>query len=78
MRAARYLDDGEEVDFGELHVFVGRDFVLTVCHGEAPNLAAVRRRKEDRPDLLARGPEAVLYAILDAADIKPPVACRCW
>ncbi|WP_336052796.1 magnesium and cobalt transport protein CorA [Streptomyces sp. CA2R101] len=66
LRAARYLDDPEEVDFGELHVFVGRDFVLTVRHGGAPDLSAVRARMEDTPELLKRGPEAVLYAILDA------------
>ncbi|WP_407288210.1 magnesium and cobalt transport protein CorA [Streptomyces sp. BP-8] len=66
LRAARYLDDAEEVDFGELHVFVGRDFVITVRHGGAPDLSAVRRRMEDAPELLKRGPEAVLYAILDA------------
>lgn len=66
LRAARYLDDAEEVDFGELHVFVGRDFVITVRHGGAPDLSAVRQRMEDTPELLKRGPEAVLYAILDA------------
>ncbi|GAU66924.1 putative magnesium/cobalt transporter CorA [Streptomyces sp. NBRC 110611] len=66
LRAARYLDDREEVDFGELHVFVGRDFVITVRHGGAPDLSAVRHRMEDAPELLKRGPEAVLYAILDA------------
>lgn len=66
LRPARYLDDAEEVDFGELHVFVGRDFVLTVRHSETPDLAVVRRRMESDPGLLARGPEAVLYAILDA------------
>jgi magnesium transporter len=67
LRAARYMDASEEVDFGELHIFVGPDFVITVRHGAAPDLAAVRRRMEDSPDLLKRGPEAVLYAILDAA-----------
>jgi magnesium transporter len=66
LRAARYLDDVEEVHFGELHVFLGKDYVITVRHGESPNLAQVRRRMEDDPELLARGPEAVLYAILDA------------
>ncbi|MFI6054639.1 magnesium and cobalt transport protein CorA [Streptomyces violascens] len=66
LRAARYLDAPEEVDFGELHVFVGRDFVITVRHGAAPDLSAVRRRMEADPELLALGPEAVLYAILDA------------
>jgi magnesium transporter len=76
LRAARYLDDAEEVDFGELHVFVGRDFVITVRHGGAPDLSAVRRRMEATPELLKRGPEAVLYAILDAVvdDYAPVVA----
>ncbi|QLH24784.1 magnesium and cobalt transport protein CorA [Streptomyces sp. Rer75] len=66
LRAARYLDAVEEVDFGELHVFVGPDFVITVRHGAAPDLSAVRARMESTPELLALGPEAVLYAILDA------------
>ncbi|GAB3525604.1 magnesium and cobalt transport protein CorA [Phytohabitans suffuscus] len=66
LRAARYLDDAEEVDFTELHLFVGPNFVLTVRHGAAPDLPAVRRRLEGDPGLLARGPEAVLYAVLDA------------
>ncbi|EFL22471.1 magnesium and cobalt transporter CorA [Streptomyces himastatinicus ATCC 53653] len=67
LRAARYLDAVEEVDFGELHVFVGPDFLITVRHGAAPDLSAVRARMESTPELLALGPEAVLYAILDAA-----------
>lgn len=66
LRAARYLDAQEEVEFGELHVFVGRDFLITVRHGAAPDLSAVRDRMEKTPELLALGPEAVLYAILDA------------
>lgn len=66
LSAARYLDAVEEVDFGELHVFVGPDFVITVRHGAAPDLSAVRRRMEDSPELLRLGPEAVLYAILDS------------
>ncbi|MFC5719143.1 magnesium and cobalt transport protein CorA [Streptomyces gamaensis] len=66
LRAARYLDAPEEVDFGELHLFVGPDFVITVRHGAAPDLSAVRERMEAAPELLALGPEAVLYAILDA------------
>ncbi|MFI0235336.1 magnesium and cobalt transport protein CorA [Streptomyces sp. NPDC016845] len=66
LRAARYLDAPEEVDFGELHVFVGADFVITVRHGAAPDLSAVRHRVEASPELLGLGPEAVLYAILDA------------
>jgi magnesium transporter len=66
LRSAHYRDETEEVDFGELHLFVGPNFVLTVRHNEAPDLAAVRHRLENNPDLLRRGPEAVLYAVLDA------------
>jgi magnesium transporter len=66
LRAARYKDDVEEVEFGEIHVFLGPNFVLTVRHSDAPDLARVRHRMEDDPELLGRGPEAVLYAILDS------------
>ncbi|MEV4119862.1 magnesium/cobalt transporter CorA [Micromonospora sp. NPDC049645] len=65
LRAARYDDLREEVEFSELHLFIGPGFVVTVRHGEAPDLAAVRRRMEIEAQMLARGPEAVLYAILD-------------
>ncbi|TFD80255.1 magnesium and cobalt transport protein CorA [Cryobacterium sp. Sr8] len=65
LRPARYIDAEERVEFGEVHLFVGPDFVLTIRHAEAPNLATVRRRMEENPALLALGPEAVLYAILD-------------
>ncbi|WP_433239840.1 magnesium and cobalt transport protein CorA [Streptosporangium sp. CA-135522] len=66
LRPARYLDEIEEVDFGELHLFVGRNFVISVRHSEAPDLSQVRRRMESDPELLGQGPQAVLYAIMDA------------
>jgi len=62
---ARYLDEVEKVEFGELHVFIGKNFVITVRHAESPNLHLVRRRLENAPELLCMGPEAILYAILD-------------
>ena len=62
---ARYLDDVERVEFGELHVFVGPNFVITVRHAESPDLASVRHRLEADPALLGLGAEAILYAILD-------------
>jgi magnesium transporter len=65
LRPARYLDAPEEVEFSEVHVFVGENFVVTVRHGEAPDLGMVRRRMEEESDLLSRGPEAILYAIMD-------------
>jgi len=65
LRPARYVDSEEEVEFGEVHLFVGRDFVVTVRHSEAPDLGAVRRRLEGDRELLELGAEAILYAILD-------------
>lgn len=65
LRPARYLDVEERVEFGEVHVFVGPDFVVTIRHAESPDLAQVRHRLEASPDLLRLGPESVLYAILD-------------
>jgi magnesium transporter len=66
LRAATYLDREEEVEFGEIHVFVGPNFVLTVRHSRTPDLAVVRHRMEGSQELLALGPEAVLYAIFDS------------
>ncbi|KQZ04986.1 transporter [Microbacterium sp. MEC084] len=72
---ARYVESRETVELGELHVFVGPDFVVTIRHAESPDLARVRKRMEAVPDLLALGPEAVLYAILDeVVDEYEPVA----
>ncbi len=65
LRPARYLDATEEVEFGELHIFTGPDFVVTIRHAETPDLSKVRKRLEQTPELLCLGPEAVLYAILD-------------
>ncbi len=65
LRPARYIDETEDVEFSEIHVFAGPSFVVTVRHGEAPNLAAVRSALETRPDLLRRGPVAILHAIMD-------------
>lgn len=44
---------------------MGKDFVVTIRHAAEPDLTEVRRRPEAEPDLLKRGPLAVLYAILD-------------
>ena len=65
LRPARYIDAREEVEFGEVHIFTGPDFVITVRHAETPNLGDVRSKLERSPHRLALGPEAVLYAIID-------------
>ncbi|WP_407726999.1 magnesium and cobalt transport protein CorA [Rhodococcoides fascians] len=65
LRPARYIDETEKVEFGELHIFLGADFVVTIRHAESPELGLVRHRLEESPELLALGPEAILYGILD-------------
>src|SRR5829696_8496213 len=76
LRAARYIDESETMEFGEIHVFMGSDFVVTVRHSEAPYLREVRRQMEGQPDLLRRGSEAILYAVMDHVvdDYAPVVA----
>ncbi|MEU5666021.1 magnesium/cobalt transporter CorA [Streptomyces longwoodensis] len=61
-----YEPKSDAVSTGEVMVFLGDGFVVTVRHGEGAPLAAVRRRLEHEPHLLAKGPTAVLYAIADA------------
>jgi magnesium transporter len=65
LRPARYLDAPEEVEFGEVHLFVGPNFAITVRHAESPDLGRVRKRLEANPELLGLGPQAVLYAVFD-------------
>ncbi|MGA5700872.1 magnesium and cobalt transport protein CorA [Peterkaempfera bronchialis] len=55
----------EVVSTGEVMVFTGKDFVITVRHGEHGSLRALRRRLEGDTELLAKGPSAVLHAIAD-------------
>jgi magnesium transporter len=75
LRPAHYRDDVEKVEFGEVHLFVGSTFVVTVRRTDRPDLALVRQRLEAAPELLARGPQAVLYAVLDrVVDDYAPVA----
>lgn len=69
LKTMRYDDCGggpEGVtEQGELMIFLGPEFVITVRHGEGSPLHDVRRTLEGRPELLERGPAAVLYAVLD-------------
>ncbi|MFI2185058.1 magnesium and cobalt transport protein CorA [Streptomyces sioyaensis] len=55
----------EVVETGEVMCFTGRDFIVTVRHGGQGSLRALRHRLQDDPELLAKGPSAVLHAIAD-------------
>ncbi|WP_405482542.1 magnesium/cobalt transporter CorA [Streptomyces sp. NBC_00009] len=61
-----YEPDGDKVSSGEVMLFMGDSFVVTVRHGEGAPLKAVRKRLEADPDVLRYGPTAVLYSIADA------------
>ena len=76
LHTARYLDDVEEVEFGEVHVFAGEGFVIVVRHGAASALASARERLEARPELLREGPAAAVWAIMDKIvdDYEPVMA----
>ena len=65
LRTARYDDDAEEVEFGEISVFLAPTFVITVRQGVASELRGARQRLEQRPELLAAGSSSALWAILD-------------
>jgi magnesium transporter len=75
LKSARYLEDSRRVKFGEIHAFLGADFLVTVRYGEASALGDVRRSMENEPALLRLGPAAILYAIMDqVVDDYTPVA----
>jgi magnesium transporter len=65
LKTARYVDSAEPVEIGELMIFVGPRFVVTVRHGEGSPLRDVRHDLEDHPDLLGIGPSSVVYAVAD-------------
>ncbi|BAX93888.1 magnesium transport protein CorA [Mycobacterium shigaense] len=55
----------EIVESGEIMVFVGRDFVVTVRHGGHGGLSDVRKRMDTDIDQMGLGPYAVMHAIAD-------------
>jgi len=64
-RTARYVDETDEVEFGEVSLFLSQRFLITVRQGAASDLRGARQRLERRPELLSEGPAAGLWAILD-------------
>ena len=65
LRTAHYHERQEEVHFGEIHLFAGSNYVITVRHGPGSELASARQRLEARPDLLKLGASSAVWAILD-------------
>jgi magnesium transporter len=75
LRTARYDDDSEQVEFGEIHIFAGVGYAISVRHGQGSELSQARQRLEDRPELLRQGPVSVVWAVLDKVvdDYEPVV-----
>jgi magnesium transporter len=65
LRTAQRLGTPPRLEFGETHVFVGHNYVVTVRHGSLRSHAGLRARCECTPQLLAKGPAYVLYALMD-------------
>jgi magnesium transporter len=76
LKTACYYDDTETVETGEILLFVGHGFIVSVRHGPASSLAEVRKETEKRKDLMRCGPGAVLHAIVDRVvdDYEPVIA----
>jgi magnesium transporter len=76
LKTAKYHDDTETVEIGEINLFVGQGFLISVRHGGPSPLADVRKQIEARPDMLKCGPGAVMHAIIDRVvdDYEPVLA----
>lgn len=61
-----YEPRSDTVTSGEIMIFLGDSFAVTVRHGKGAPLAVVRNRLEREPELLGEGPTSVLYAVSDA------------
>ena len=66
LKTLRYLEETSDIETGEVMVFLGDRFVVTVRRGEANPLALVRHRLEADPDKLRHGEIAVLHAVMDS------------
>jgi magnesium transporter len=75
LKTARYVDPTEVIELGEVLVFLGEDFVITVRHGQASSLAPVREALDSSPERLKHGPSSALHAILDHVvdDYQPAI-----
>jgi magnesium transporter len=70
------LDDGQVV-YGETHLFVGANFLVSVRHGVSSSYATVLQRCEDGTKGLHKGPDFALYAVLDfVADNYQPIVAQ--
>ncbi|GCD89065.1 magnesium/cobalt transporter CorA [Nocardioides sp. LS1] len=60
-----YVDEEDAVETGEINMFVGEDFIVTVRHGHGSELHSAREHLEEQEAVLNHGPSAVVYAVCD-------------
>jgi magnesium transporter len=65
LRTVNYEEETDQVETGQVMLFVGPGFVITVRHGPYTDLRPVRQWVEERPELLRHGPGAVVHAVID-------------
>jgi magnesium transporter len=66
LRTLWYVDEHDAVETGQVSVFIGKRYVVTVRHGEGAGLTTAREVLEDRAGVVGHGPAAVLWAICDS------------
>jgi magnesium transporter len=66
LKTLRYVEETSDIETGDMMIFVGDRFVVTVRKGEGNPLAGVRARLEHAPEQLAYGPIAVMYSVMDS------------
>jgi magnesium transporter len=66
LKTLRYIDETSDIETGEVMLFIGDRFVVTVRHGEGNPLAGVRQRLETEPERLDHGSMTVLHAVMDS------------
>ncbi|HMV38016.1 MAG TPA: magnesium/cobalt transporter CorA [Plasticicumulans sp.] len=65
LRTARWDDSAETAAYGETHVFLGHNYLVSVRHGASQTYRPARLASERQPQLLAHGPSFALYALMD-------------
>ncbi len=65
LKSLWYVDEEDAVETGEISLFVGHDFVISVRHGSGGGLSDTRQRLEGMSTVLVHGPSAVVYAVCD-------------
>ena len=77
LRTVAYDEERNQLSFGEIHLFVGRDFAITLRYGDASELHSARTRLEVNATLLQAGPVSVMWAVIDkVVDDYEPIAAQ--